>query len=64
MSNIFNPKAWAAGYNHTYFEHTDIDMLALSMFPLDPEIQTIAQEASEEVTSLVALLGIVQKQLH
>lgn len=59
-----NPKARAAGYNHTYFEHTDVDMLALSTFPSDPEIQTIAQEASEEVTSLVALLGIVRKQLY
>jgi len=53
-----DPKARAAGYTHTYFDHEGLDLEALSTFPTDAEIGEIAKAASEEADSLVALLGV------
>ncbi|KAJ7791630.1 hypothetical protein B0H14DRAFT_3890546 [Mycena olivaceomarginata] len=53
-----NPKDRAAGYSHTYFDATGLDILALSTFPDDDTINDIALEAAEEAASLIALLGL------
>ncbi|KAJ7182126.1 hypothetical protein C8R46DRAFT_826347, partial [Mycena filopes] len=57
-------KAQAAGYSHTYFDNTGLDILALSSFPSDDDINLAAAEAAEESDSLIALLGLAPSQLH
>ncbi|KAF8209530.1 hypothetical protein K438DRAFT_1503605, partial [Mycena galopus ATCC 62051] len=59
-----NPKDRAAGYSHTYFDATGLDILALSTFPDDNMISDVALEAAEEADSLIALLGLAPAQLH
>ncbi|KAJ7292486.1 hypothetical protein C8J57DRAFT_1456964 [Mycena rebaudengoi] len=59
-----NSKARAAGYSHTYFDNSGINVLALSTFPSDDEISLIAAEAMEESDSLLAMLGLSPAQLH
>ncbi|KAJ6615027.1 hypothetical protein B0H10DRAFT_2220789 [Mycena sp. CBHHK59/15] len=59
-----NPKARAAGYSHTYFDTTGLDILALSTFPTDADINAMASEAAEESDSLIALLGLAPSQLN
>ncbi|KAJ7122137.1 hypothetical protein C8R44DRAFT_876453 [Mycena epipterygia] len=59
-----DPKARAAGYSHTYFDNTGLDILALSTFPSDDAIEALASEAAEESDSLIALLGLAPSQLH
>ncbi|KAF8207331.1 hypothetical protein K438DRAFT_1962263 [Mycena galopus ATCC 62051] len=59
-----NPKDRAAGYSHTYFDATGLDILALSTFPDDDTINDVALEAAEEADSLIALLGLAPAQLH
>ncbi len=51
-------RAQAAGYNHSYFDNTGIDPLALASFPTDDEILQEALDASEELDSILLLLGI------
>jgi hypothetical protein len=57
-------KARAAGYSHTYFDHEGLDLVALSTFPTDAEIVSIAESAFEEAEGLVALLGVSPEALH
>lgn len=59
-----DPKDRAAGYSHTYFDTTGLDILALSTFPTDDAIAEIASEAADESESLIALLGLAPSQLH
>lgn len=59
-----DPKARAAGYNHTYLDHTGIDLPALMTFPTDHTIQKAADEAAQEVDSLLALLGLVPGDIY
>jgi hypothetical protein len=59
-----DPKARASGYCHTYFDHTNIDLRALALYPSDDEITEAAQEAAQEADSIIALLSIVPGQLH
>ncbi|GLB37771.1 hypothetical protein LshimejAT787_0408220 [Lyophyllum shimeji] len=59
-----DPKARAAGYSHTYFDNTGVDMMTLSTYPTDDEIKDAAEHAAQEADSLVALLGIVPSQLR
>ncbi len=59
-----NPKARAVGYNHTYMDHTGIDIQELARYPSDKEIAAIAHVAFAEAEALVALLGVVPAQLH
>ena len=59
-----DPKARAAGYNHTYFDNTDIDIANLGTYPSDEDIKCTADEAAQEADSLLALLGLVPSQLH
>lgn len=57
-------KARAAGYSHTYFDHEGLDLLILSTYPTDDEIERISEEAAQEADSLVALLGVDPEMLH
>ncbi|KAF9493217.1 hypothetical protein BDN71DRAFT_1432673 [Pleurotus eryngii] len=59
-----DPKAQASGYCHTYFDNTNVDLLALAIFPEDDNINDAAHKASQEVDSLVALLGIERESLY
>ena len=59
-----DPKARAAGYNHTYFDNEGLDLQVLSRYPSDEEIATIAMEASEEAESLFIFLGVLPDDLH
>ncbi|KAJ6538761.1 hypothetical protein B0H10DRAFT_2245563 [Mycena sp. CBHHK59/15] len=59
-----NPKDRAAGYSHTYFDSTGLNILALSTFPSDTDIELIASAAAEESDSLIAMLGLTPVQLH
>lgn len=53
-----NFKARTAGYCHTYFDTTGADMLLLSVYPTDGDIQDAADQAMEECESIIALLGV------
>ena len=57
-------KARAAGYNHTYLDTHDIDLLSLARFPPQNCIISTASKAADEVDSLIALLGIIPSSLH
>jgi hypothetical protein len=59
-----NSKDRAAGYSHTYFDSTGLDVLALSIFPTDADIEQIASQAAEESDSLISMLGLTPSQLH
>ncbi|KAF4621775.1 hypothetical protein D9613_012143 [Agrocybe pediades] len=59
-----NGKARASGYNHTYFDNEGLDLEALSTFPTDQQIASIAKDAAEEANSLIALLGVSHEILH
>ncbi|KAF8687978.1 hypothetical protein AX14_003566 [Amanita brunnescens Koide BX004] len=56
-------KAQAAGYNHTYLDTHDVDLMALASFPSAIRIQGLAAEAADEASSLIALLGILPDSL-
>lgn len=64
QARLSNPKATAAGYSHTYFDIKDINLVELAKYPTNDEIDTIAEQASEENDSLIALLGLVPSQLR
>ncbi|KAF8797488.1 hypothetical protein BYT27DRAFT_7237241 [Phlegmacium glaucopus] len=51
-----DPKARAAGYSHTYFDHEGLDLLTLSTYPTDSEIQSLAQDAAQEANISVDTL--------
>lgn len=57
-------KARAAGYSHTYFDHEGLDLVILSTYPTDEEIELVSEQAGEEANSLVALLGVDPEMLH
>lgn len=59
-----DPKACAAGYNHTYFDNTGLNSLSLGTYPSDQDIKLIADAAAQETDSILALLGLVPSQLH
>ncbi|KAF8801615.1 hypothetical protein BYT27DRAFT_7261749 [Phlegmacium glaucopus] len=59
-----NGKARAVGYSHTYFDHEGLDLVALSTYPTDAEINILAERAAQEANSLVALLGVNPDILH
>ena len=53
-----DPKARASGYSHSYFDHEGFDLIALSTYPSDADIDLANESAAEEANSLIALLGI------
>lgn len=57
-------KACASGYNHTYLDSHDIDLLSLAIFPSDAQIEALAQEAADEAESLISILGILPQSLY
>lgn len=59
-----DPKACAAGYNHTYFDNTGLNSLSLGTYPSDQDIKLIADAAAQETDSILTLLGLVPSQLH
>jgi len=59
-----NGKAHAVGYSHTYFDHKGLDLVALTTYPTDAEINALAQIAAQEANSLVTLLGVNPDILH
>ena len=56
-----NPKAWAAGYSHTYFDNKGLDLATLSLFPNDSEIDSISEIAVQEADSHI---GVSPSRLH
>ncbi|KAF8988917.1 hypothetical protein BDQ17DRAFT_1434816 [Cyathus striatus] len=63
-SKTSDPKARAAGYAHTWFDHTGVDLLALASFPSDEMIRNeIAPAAAEEADSLIQPLHVNTSQL-
>lgn len=59
-----NGKARAAGYSHTYFDHEGLDLVVLSTYPTDAQINAVAEIAAQEANSLIALLGVNAELLH
>jgi len=59
-----DPKTHASGYSHSYFDHEGLDLLALSTYPSDADIELASQSAAEEANSLMALLGVNPDSLH
>ncbi|KAJ3554974.1 hypothetical protein NM688_g2825 [Phlebia brevispora] len=59
-----DPKATAAGYAHTYYDNTNLDLGVLATFPTDEEINLVAVEAWDEASNLLDLLGIVHSDLY
>jgi hypothetical protein len=57
-------KARAAGYSHTYFNHEGLDLVVLSTYPTDVQINAVAEIAAQEANSLIALLGVNMELLH
>ncbi|KAK1222121.1 hypothetical protein PQX77_015048 [Marasmius sp. AFHP31] len=57
-------KARAAGYHHTYFDVTGIDLVVLGTFPTHEEIEDIARQALGDVESCVQLLGMSKQQFQ
>jgi hypothetical protein len=51
-------KTRASGYTHTYFDSEDINLVALSTFPGDNEIEELAIRAWDEADSLWTALGV------
>ncbi|KAF5384382.1 hypothetical protein D9615_003130 [Tricholomella constricta] len=56
--SMSDPKARASGYNHAYFDHDGVDLIALANFLSDDEIKAIARAAAQEADSLSGLVGI------
>jgi hypothetical protein len=57
FSKFSDGKERASGYNHTYTDNRDIDLVALSTYPSDSELNDVAKTAYEEVENLWTLLG-------
>ena len=57
-------KARASGYNHTYLDSTQLDMMALASYPDDDEVSEIAAAAAEDVDTLLQLIGAVPARLN
>ena len=57
-------RAMASGYSHTHSDTRGLDIPVLATFPNDNKIDTAAKEAADEAESLLALLGILPKQLQ
>jgi hypothetical protein len=58
FSRFSDGKARANGYNHTYTDNRNIDLVALSTFPPDDDIDKAARRAYEGAESLWTILGV------
>ncbi|KAJ8085468.1 hypothetical protein PM082_004284 [Marasmius tenuissimus] len=61
---LSDPKARAAGYHHTYFDLTGIDLVVLDTYPTHEEFEDIARQALGDVESCVRLLGMSTQQFQ
>jgi hypothetical protein len=59
-----DPQARASGYSHSYFDHEGLDLVVLSTYPSDADIELASQSAAEEANSLITLLGVNANSLH
>lgn len=59
-----DPQKRAGGYNHTYMDYREVDLLTLASYPSDPKIICISKVSFDGAESLVNLLGVVPGQLH
>ena len=57
-------KARASGYSHTHTDTRGINLLALSTYPTNLEIQEATNRAYEEAHSLLAYLGLTAENLY
>ncbi|KAF8872673.1 hypothetical protein CPB84DRAFT_1829734 [Gymnopilus junonius] len=57
-------KARASGYSHTHTDIRGIDLLALSTYPSNADIQESANRAYNEAHSLFVYLGLTAEQLY
>ena len=57
-------KARASGYSHTHTDTRGINLLALSTYPTDLEIQEATNRAYEEAHSILAYLGLTAENLY
>ncbi len=64
LAKSSNSKGTARGYNHTYVEHTGINIPNLATYPSDYELSSIASDAMDEAEALVNLLGISPFHLY
>lgn len=53
-----SPKERAAGYAHTYYDMTNIDLARLAVFPTDADIKEASQQAYAEAQHLWHYLGV------
>lgn len=52
-----------AGYCHTWFDSKGVDPVTLAKYPSDEKINTVAQTAYEEASSLLRILGMDEATL-
>ena len=57
FSKFSDGKERASGYSHTYTDNRDVDLVALSLYPSDEEINDATKTAYEEAKNLWTLLG-------
>jgi hypothetical protein len=57
FSKFSDGKERASGYAHTYTDTSDIDLVALSIYPSDDDLNDAAKLAYEEAENLWTLLG-------
>jgi hypothetical protein len=57
FSKSSDGKERASGYSHTYTDNCDVDLVALSLYPSNEEINGAAKTAYEEAENLWNLLG-------
>ena len=57
FSKFSDGKERASGYSHTYTDNRDVDLVALSLYPSDEEINDATKTAYEEAENLWTLLG-------
>ncbi|KDQ07233.1 hypothetical protein BOTBODRAFT_76758, partial [Botryobasidium botryosum FD-172 SS1] len=50
--------ATAAGYHHTYFDTSDIDLPVLATWPTDSDIESVSLAAAQEAEQLLSVVGI------
>ncbi|KAJ7586218.1 hypothetical protein C8J56DRAFT_1052590 [Mycena floridula] len=59
-----NGKERASGYNHTYMDNKDINLVNLATFPTDSEIDAASVHAYGEAENLFAWLGLSVDDLY
>ena len=58
FSKFSDGKERASGYTHTYTDNRDVDLVALSTYPSDDDLNGATKTAYEEAENLWTLLGV------